>query len=165
MRHFNFRHFSRSHFYFNSRTSCEVRQHIDMGYTAFYISTHAPLARCDENSNNLDLGIDNFNSRTSCEVRRFRSRSLRTMRQFQLTHLLRGATVPPPDTAPASRFQLTHLLRGATLAEVEDDSSWGISTHAPLARCDRGDVCDIMRSVISTHAPLARCDWRSRLPR
>ena len=34
-----------------------------------------------------------------------------------------------------------------------------ISTHAPLARCDKEDFLMVFRPpLISTHAPLARCD-------
>ena len=56
------------------------------------ISTHAPLARCDEKG--IDYYADN-------------------------------------------KFQLTHLLRGATLADAVAEEVDPISTHAPLARCDR----------------------------
>ena len=59
--------------YFNSRTSCEVRpvHLVQRPGLLVVISTHAPLARCD---------VVSFSSSTLyCK--------------FQLTHLLRGATV------------------------------------------------------------------------
>ena len=55
---------------FNSRTSCEVRHVV-------YTGTNA---RTD------------FNSRTSCEVRQAVQNCLLLTDEFQLTHLLRGAT-------------------------------------------------------------------------
>ena len=105
--------------------------------TALYpeISTHAPLARCDRNLNSSNESRRNFNSRTSCEVRRSCSACRRRHCQFQLTHLLRGATCLNFDLDGYSKFQLTHLLRGATYVTTLSDSGL-ISTHAPLARCD-----------------------------
>ena len=77
-----------------------------------------------------------FNSRTSCEVRRGLMTKYFDYDQFQLTHLLRGATgghLPVQSHAGFNsrtscevrrglmtkyfdydQFQLTHLLRGAT---------------------------------------------------
>ena len=87
------------------------------------------------------------------------------------------------------QFQLTHLSRGATGVMMIVLCSWSISTHAPLARCDSMHRTIFTRSTdfnsrtsrevrracaleealgdeISTHAPLARCDgtipWRSQ---
>ena len=192
--------------HFNSRTSCEVRRALNIaGGIGIWISTHAPLARCDiidnrHTSNDfkfqlthllrgatrmgdyLRTHMGNFNSRTSCEVRlprhgycnfvlNFNSRTSCEVRRvcvpvqpvlslfqlthllrgatrllcytrhiksrFQLTHLLRGATTTSmSDIIDAWKFQLTHLLRGATLAECGYALADGISTHAPLARCD-----------------------------
>ena len=78
------------------------------------ISTHAPLARCDViNSVHAHGNID-FNSRTSCEVRQ-KSICMRIPApEFQLTHLLRGATGSAGSYVFMGVFQLTHLLRGAT---------------------------------------------------
>ena len=77
---------------FNSRTSCEVRpEHQRMMAEREAISTHAPLARCDLAQIYADRGG-----------------------QFQLTHLLRGATLPGGALDGCISFQLTHLLRGAT---------------------------------------------------
>ena len=121
------------------------------------ISTHAPLARCDQ----IDRGkwlngefqlthllrgatkfsyvfgaTNNFNSRTSCEVR----------------HL------PQCCILDDWQFQLTHLLRGATNIGWISEKYLEISTHAPLARCDNRPFKNTLRLLISTHAPLARCD-------
>ena len=156
------------------------------GLCALTISTHAPLARCDTfvpdfwspriafqlthllrgatrvgiPSANTDK---NFNSRTSCEVRPPKFLLLSWIIRFQLTHLLRGATCPPSQTAPGERFQLTHLLRGATDQLVYRLYPVQISTHAPLARCDRiAELETDKKLLISTHAPLARCDLNGR---
>ena len=148
---------------FNSRTSCEVRL-AARGSTWPYagVSTHAPLARCDPRrwpecakmnvfqlthllrGATRRLGYlhpvgNSFNSRTSCEVRLRRQRRATTSVMFQLTHLLRGATYKSSDAYKRNP----------------------VSTHAPLARCDRvgGVVC--FHGGVSTHAPLARCDAAS----
>ena len=81
--------------YFNSRTSCEVRLPSEVAEKLGVISTHAPLARCDEHpepvypsweiSTHAPLArcdwmqfqhlpwSPHFNSRTSCEVRHKRN--------------------------------------------------------------------------------------------
>ena len=148
---------------FNSRTSCEVRLCLAANFMRRVISTHAPLARCD-------IGFSNVPS---------------PRLQFQLTHLLRGATFLMHYAQRLEGFQLTHLLRGATasvvlhlLAQYDFNSrtscevrqetciispSLDISTHAPLARCDRFRAhISPPRLHISTHAPLARCDAITR---
>ena len=58
-------------------------------------------------------------------------------------------------------FQLTHLLRGATPGIWPVRMGRKISTHAPLARCDRGTITQAGATPILTHAPLARCDQSS----
>ena len=103
------------------------------------ISTHAPLARCDlpvrirypvipshfnsrtscevrHAAHSDALQMLDFNSRTSCEVRHVGRRWNNDEREFQLTHLLRGATARTQTRCKAPLFQLTHLLRGATAA-------------------------------------------------
>ena len=79
------------------------------------ISTHAPLARCDPLMWWATKRKIDFNSRTSCEVRQACS----------------WTTIYTPI------FQLTHLLRGATKFMHWQTSLKQISTHAPLARCDK----------------------------
>ena len=64
----------------------------------------------------MTLDERNFNSRTSCEVRL----AWKRYRQGK------------------AEFQLTHLLRGATVATQNAIAMTAISTHAPLARCDTG---------------------------
>ena len=101
---------------FNSRTSCEVRRFLPPCFSQPCISTHAPLARCDIRVEAVQAGQGYFTSRTSCEVRRVVCVGyIEIQPQFQLTHLLRGATsVNDALIAPPTGFQLTHLLRGAT---------------------------------------------------
>ena len=123
--------------YFNSRTSCEVRQrrHHQGAEPADFNSRTSCEVRlvADDLS---DGGLVDFNSRTSCEVR------------------------PPAVTRvpSAGLFQLTHLLRGATTNSFGNSEYLFISTHAPLARCDHFRNAVFSDLLISTHAPLARCD-------
>ena len=121
---------------FNSRTSCEVRP-------------HAMQAKCTPNNFNSRTSCEvrppqqlenpvhaNFNSRTSCEVRRTLAIMSGIADRFQLTHLLRGATLPA-DQRPAgpadfnSRTSCEVRLSRKALLDCMP-----ISTHAPLARCD-----------------------------
>ena len=144
--------------HFNSRTSCEVRPPPGGIVSRQGISTHAPLARCDKNAEG-ELYADDISTHaplarcdpfsvgwyladeisTHAPLARCDARYIRCIpgwKAFQLTHLLRGATGTTNLNSDLIRFQLTHLLRGATAVR---GSTWpyaGISTHAPLARCD-----------------------------
>ena len=123
--------------YFNSRTSCEVRQrrHHQGAEPADFNSRTSCEVRlvADDLS---DGGLVDFNSRTSCEVR-----------QAVVQRIGQNCTIS--THAPLARcdesaiyflsglaFQLTHLLRGATSRRHKSTISRVISTHAPLARCD-----------------------------
>ena len=57
-----------------------------------------------------------------------------------------------------TEFQSTHPLRGATCRDVEIDSKFDISIHAPLAGCDKVPFFVLIYVRISIHAPLAGCD-------
>ena len=146
--------------YFNSRTSCEVRHKILASIiNSRKISTHAPLARCDGEG------------RSSGAPRH----------KFQLTHLLRGATLG--TAAPLANLtyfnsrtscEVRHkiLFIGDSFLDFNSRTSCevrqtaienmltvsSISTHAPLARCDVCGSNTWYIHNISTHAPLARCD-------
>ena len=212
---------------FNSRTSCEVRlawkryrqgkaefqlTHLLRGATVATqnaiamtaISTHAPLARCDTGWGAHQAEGIHFNSRTSCEVRRPNTLTTIRRRRFQLTHLLRGATMMDNNDpviyiisthAPLARCdpggqredQARNNFNSRTSCEVRlgnaslhvdvsdfnsrtscevrpisgflTSGTYWISTHAPLARCDKKNLMKIFRPGISTHAPLARCDY------
>ncbi len=126
------------------------------------ISTHAPLTRCDIICHQYVLSLVSFllthllrgatkypvttgyllydfYSRTSYEVRRSFEFKSNWLSIFLLTHLLRGATLSRRGTQwDSTGFLLTHLLRGATLYKAYRKTRCGISTHAPLTRCDRG---------------------------
>ena len=128
-------------------------------FIGFDISTHAPLARCDYT---WDALTGQYEISTHAPLARCDSagRDDENRKVFQLTHLLRGATNASRPNTEIVIFQLTHLLRGAThgmgnranqrdyfnsrtSCEVRrtippgpSPSGW-ISTHAPLARCDR----------------------------
>ena len=149
---------------FNSRTSCEVRHksaahkrrarkfqltHLLRGATSsfryslcsYFISTHAPLARCDLMPFLRARARIDFNSRTSCEVRRtayssfphyidFNSRTSCEVRQrFNFVH--RGELYFNSRTS-------CEVRRSVQTREFVHNY---ISTHAPLARCDgRGTI-------------------------
>ena len=124
--------------HFNSRTSCEVRL---TGGNCFcrrhkFQLTHL-LRGATRSLRKKPIASPNFNSRTSCEVRQkyrvvaaqrvdFNSRTSCEVRQSRVSFWI-GVPV----------FQLTHLLRGATFRVRSTDSRSSISTHAPLARCDK----------------------------
>ena len=133
--------------YFNSRTSCEVRRcPLCCCLVCIRISTHAPLARCD------------------ISPQRFQGRA-----EFQLTHLLRGATVFDDNGRLDTAFQLTHLLRGATWNPTTLISRSWISTHAPLARCD-GYQAEHWTDVFhfnsrTSFAPICSTDFFQLFPR
>ena len=122
----------------------------------YWISTHAPLARCDASE---------FRRRTRTKIS-----THAPLARCDLREILTRIKII---------FQLTHLLRGAT-GPNDYEQEYNISTHAPLARCDTvrciwadnanfnsRTSCEVrhfsQRSKISpisisTHAPLARCD-------
>ena len=147
----------------------------------WWISTHAPLARCDAftpirspktayfNSRTScevrrhpgphQPALCDFNSRTSCEVRHGQFRGGTHARKFQLTHLLRGATrIPGGSTILFTAFQLTHLLRGATGPSGRSPAQTRHFNSRTSCEVRRGAIFARRNPNISTHAPLARCD-------
>ena len=104
------------------------------------------------------LGTGDFNSRTSCEVRPVLSGQPAERPEFQLTHLLRGATRICTHTIWACTFQLTHLLRGATIAFSHLLLILGFQLTHLLRGATTAYPVTSNFSDISTHAPLARCD-------
>ena len=123
------------------------------------ISTHAPLARCDRQATYNPIPKCDFNSRTSCEVRPTVHRNYSNTTEFQLTHLLRGATLIR-STSTSSVVISTHApLARCDAVPIGGADILRISTHAPLARCDIEAYRAMIAKGISTHAPLARCDW------
>ena len=147
---------------FYSRTSCEVQPILSLFMDANpAISTHAPLARCNtspvHNGNapvisthaplarcNENLGIKNihfsgnFYSHTSCEVQPYLYDNFEVYLQFLLTHLLRGATHGLSQYCwviwyfySRTSCEVQQLLVLARFYDII------ISTHAPLARCNK----------------------------
>ena len=124
-----------------------------------YISTHAPLARCDQQILKLMPLLSDFYSRTSCEVRLYRPHHLQPpwnisthaplARCDQEVLCFLGYPKKISTHAPLARCDIGNYGRLISL---------GISTHAPLARCDSSRSMTALISSISTHAPLARCD-------
>ena len=88
---------------------------IDKCVGILQVSTHAPLARCDQGDEFERSCGNGFNSRTSCEVR-------------QISAALLGKT---------------YRFNSRTSCEVRLPDTWrlipdaDVSTHAPLARCDK----------------------------
>ena len=121
---------------FNSRTSCEVRQKPGRGIGRGDISTHAPLARCDETAfpSARSQSISTHAPLARCD----KFGPGRTTRPGISTHapLARCDHGQCGTGGRGNGFQLTHLLRGATMASKLGDWIFPISTHAPLARCD-----------------------------
>ena len=169
---------------FYSHTSCEVwlhskwfswnndslflLTHLLRGVTrfcpnqrAYYISTHTPLARCDDLQPNKFYKFGDFYSHTSCEVwHKFRFHFFQ-INKFLLTHLLRGVTAFEMNVSTASEFLLTHLLRGVT--------RWDLSYRISQLNFYSHTSCEVWQLLflkqrlfefISTHTPLARCDIR-----
>ena len=89
-------------------------QSLLLHYTCCNVSTHAPHARSDTSSSLLGASVPSFNSRSSCEERPPCGFSYLDIMKFQLTLLMRGATIKPPMQAQSRTFQLTLLMRGAT---------------------------------------------------
>ena len=99
---------------FNSRTSCEVRR--------AWRNKYKPIA--------------DFNSRTSCEVRPARRHGSANAVYFNSRTSCEVRLLRDFAREVGVKFQLTHLLRGATTSPRRRHGRKGISTHAPLARCD-----------------------------
>ncbi len=77
---------------------------------------------------------------------------------FLLTHLLRGVTIRSWVTWPVHMFLLTHLLRGVTTSGVFLPTHWKfLLTHLLRGVTICGLVLAALEEV-STHTPLARCD-------
>ena len=150
---------------FYSRTSCEVQQGGNIhNILLVVISTHAPLARCN-NIKNRHLSLPNIS--THAPLARCNDTLLRLCiphLTFLLTHLLRGATACFIQCQSVCIYfysrtscevqQKTYLLQYQCLL---------ISTHAPLARCNKGSWQVKILKKISTHAPLARCNHSTAL--
>ena len=106
------------------------------GYVS--ISTHAPLAGCDEYGRALWTTWIDFNPRTPRGVR----------------------PVSALSCAQHSLISIHAPLAGCDGLDLRRAANPGISTHAPLAGCDKGLRLFAAMMAISTHAPLAGCDRR-----
>ncbi len=127
------------------------------------ISTHTPLAGCNQINIHDYLGDYHFYSHTPCGVQQEIAKGTEMVIQFLLTHPLRGATncrlhrdcymdisthtplagcnlCPAPKPAISAVFLLTHPLRGATWSAYGAIVNLKISTHTPLAGCNIQDI-------------------------
>ena len=156
--------------------------HQSGGFYPVPISTHAPLAGCDRpsplsepaHSTNFNprtpcgvrpggtfyaLYVRYFNPRTPCGVRPLDGESRSGCSDFNPRTPCGVRPINQLRTAFQIQFQPTHPLRGATGAARLAGSAKPISTHAPLAGCDRFVFSlPVSMVLISTHAPLAGCD-------
>ena len=81
--------------------------------------------------------------------------------QFLLTHLLRGVTLNSFSSSSGLSFLLTHLLRGVTRTLRLYRTEISISTHTPLARCDRERYTGNLQIIrfLLTHLLRGVTDW------
>ena len=85
------------------------------------VSIHAPRAGCD-----------------ACSIN-----SCTTLRRFQFTHPVRGATILQLAPAEAVKFQFTHPVRGATVRVRAGSGCFRVSIHAPRAGCDANELTSL----------------------
>ena len=104
------------------------------------ISTHAPLARRDDDGEVRRVLTDDISTHAPLARRDFIDQSI----DFH-----------------DDGFLLTRLSRGATAFSGRLKKILFISTHAPLARRDADQTTSPFLEMISTHAPLARRDLKS----
>ena len=123
---------------FNPRAPCGARRHgCRYGQPDRTISTHAPLAGRDAESERLSYEIADFNPRAPCGARR------RDWVQVPRRHRDFNPRAPcgarlrwMTFSQTSMLFQPTRPLRGATRAGQRLARRVGISTHAPLAGRD-----------------------------
>ena len=130
------------HFY--SRASCEARRsESEVKMAGETISTHAPLARRDQQVFCNDHEVIHFYSRASCEARRldFPNGSKIIFNFYSRASC--EARLSDPTVQRAQRNFYSRASCEARLKEYQDYiNSYNISTHAPLARRD----CVIFRT-------------------
>ena len=168
--------------YFNPRAPCGARRR-SLGHISsrLLFQPTRPLRGATVWCRSCHVLCQDFNPRAPCGARRAFTRPLRNSEKFQPTRPLRGATSKWygysfydefQPTRPlrgatildrcqyrtGSKFQPTRPLRGATYTTFAADTSYRISTHAPLAGRDTVHGYDAMLKAISTHAPLAGRD-------
>ena len=117
---------------------------------AYKISTHAPLARCDNLSANIRWGKDNFYSRASARRDALRERCQRLFDDFYSRASARRDK--SKQTSCSKTSISTHApLRGATGRKLKKISHTYISTHTPLrgatSRCSL--ICAIHRFLLT----------------
>ena len=117
------------------------------------ISIHAPREGCDKAIESAfgSASISIHAPREGCDVNGIGGISGRI--QFQSTHPVRGATLPPMVLRADKLFQSTHPVRGATgLLDGFEDGAVVISIHAPREGCDRENGLRIPRYGHSDHS-------------
>ena len=127
--------------------------------SAFWISTHAPLAGRDVDAGGVEGRTINISTHAPLAGRdRYQQQDQRARQYFNPRAPCGARPFAPSGINSGIRFQPTRPLRGATAWEAVDMASDGISTHAPLAGRDEMVQDTPVEGVISTHAPLAGRD-------
>ena len=145
------------------------------------ISIHAPRAGCDRLYSSINLNLTDFNPRTPCGVRRFKEGGAHGMDHFNPRTPCGVRLAVARPCFSLKLFQSTHPVRGATFwatrggGRLSDfnprtpcgvrrhfvkymDGQTDISIHAPRAGCDYHNSITRALSRISIHAPRAGCD-------
>ena len=126
--------------------------------TTIYISTHTPLAGCNQDYVVNLVKLKDFYSHTPCGVQRWCGFIFIPYKIFLLTHPLRGATQSQSPSPSHRQFLLTHPLRGATRSSYTRwKCCWFLLTH-PLRGATIMKIETVYTLKISTHTPLAGCN-------
>ena len=147
-------------YYFNPRTSCEVRRTDGLSFdVTLTISIHAPRVRCDNNLYGTLINLITFQSthlvwgatflstaiisvynisihapRVRCDiVTLFKNNVISHFNPRTSCEVRRQKFLSSSHTAI---FQSTHLVWGATIREKLGTTATYISIHAPRVRCD-----------------------------
>ena len=134
---------------------------LNMIYSDYVISIHAPREGCDGLRQMPKLRPNNFNPRTPRGVRPWST--LHTSQSGVISiHAPREGCDLSTTTAWTrwrTEFQSTHPARGATASDPPPVPDWKISIHAPREGCDRTSTsARVPWRLISIHAPREGCD-------
>ena len=128
-------------FHFNPRSPCgERRMQLVGNHDVTVISTHAPRAGSDTGTPTNSYIFSYFNPRSPCGERLTQSGPPEAPVVFQPTLPVRGATTPCGVLFGFSVFQPTLPVRGATRVLGDYRRGRRISTHAPRAGSDTGEL-------------------------
>ena len=128
----------------------------------FYVykfSTHMPLTRHDRTRLEKPVHLfGGFYSHASCEAWLCHWKNPSVLPMFLLTCLLRGMTECNRVFGTAWGFYSHASCEAWQCVPPVPYPLCAVSTHMPLARHDKCEVCGETYSEVSTHMPLARHD-------